>query len=76
MIQQELLERMRQYATQFTKELPPESVIHCEELWRLMTESDEYILLVDTRSDEEINVSRIKGAISYVLLPIRISRVV
>lgn len=57
---------MRQYATSFTKDLPPENVIHCEELWKLMNESEEYILLVDTRSDEEINVSRITGAISYV----------
>lgn len=66
MISEELLQKMRQYAMSFTKELPPENVIRCEELWKLMSESNEYILLVDTRSDEEINVSRITGAISYV----------
>ena len=65
-ISEELLQKMRQYATSFTKDLPPENVIHCDELWKLMSESEEYILLVDTRSDEEINVSRITGAISYV----------
>ena len=31
-----------------------------------MHESDEYIILVDTRSSVEMNVSKIKGAISYV----------
>ena len=31
-----------------------------------MNESDEYIIIVDTRSAVEMNVSKIKGSISYV----------
>ena len=63
----EMVKRLKEYAAEFTKDLPKESLMSCEELWRLMNESDEYVLLVDTRSDVEMNVSKIKGAISYVL---------
>ena len=62
----EMVKKLKEYAAEFTKDLPKESLMSCEELWRLMNESDEYVLLVDTRSDVEMNVSKIKGAISYV----------
>ena len=62
----EMVKKLKEYAAEFTKDLPKESLMSCEELWRLMNESDEYVLLVDTRSDVEMNVSKIKGSISYV----------
>ena len=62
----EMVKKLKEYAAEFTKDLPKESLMSCEELWRLMNESDEYVLLVDTRIDVEMNVSKIKGAISYV----------
>lgn len=65
---EEMITQLKAFASQFTKGISPDNLITCEELWKLMNESDEYILLVDTRSDVEINVSKIKGAITYVLL--------
>lgn len=62
----DMIQKLKEYAAEFTKDLPKENLMSCEELWRLMNESDEYVLLVDTRSDVEMNVSKIKGAISYV----------
>ncbi|KNB41874.1 hypothetical protein JH06_4593 [Blastocystis sp. subtype 4] len=62
---EEIVRQLKAFASQFTKGLAPENLITCEELWKLMNESDEYILLVDTRSDVEISVSKIKGAITY-----------
>ena len=64
---EEIVRQLKAFAYQFTKGLAPENLITCEELWKLMNESDEYILLVDTRSDVEISVSKIKGAITYVI---------
>ena len=46
--------------------IPQENFITCEELWELLYESDEYIILVDARDDIERNVSKIQGSISYV----------
>ena len=46
--------------------IPQENFITCEELWELLYESDEYIILVDARDDVERNVSKIQGSISYV----------
>ena len=65
---EEMITQLKAFASQFTKGISPDNLITCEDLWKLMNESDEYILLVDTRSDVEINVSKIKGAITYVLL--------
>lgn len=62
----DMIKKLKEYTAEFTKDLPKENLMSCEELWRLMSESDEYILLVDTRSDVEMNVSKIKGSISYV----------
>lgn len=56
---------LKQRSSEFTQGLA-DNLITCEELWKLMHESDEYIILVDTRSSVEMNVSKIKGAISYV----------
>ena len=64
---EEIVRQLKAFASQFTKGLAPENLITCEELWKLMNESDGYILLVDTRSDVEISVSKIKGAITYVI---------
>lgn len=51
-----------------TSDIPKENIVTCEELWRLLNESDEYVLLVDARDDVERNVSTIQGSISYVLV--------
>lgn len=62
---EEMIPILKQRSSEFTQGLA-DNLITCEELWKLMHGSDEYIILVDTRSSVEMNVSRIKGAISYV----------
>ena len=61
----EMIMKLRQWSSQFSEGLE-DNLVTCEELWRLMNESDEYIIIVDTRSAVEMNVSKIKGSISYV----------
>ena len=61
----EMITKLRQWSSHFSEGLE-DNLVTCEELWRLMNESDEYIIIVDTRSAVEMNVSKIKGSISYV----------
>ena len=62
---EEMISILKQRSSEFTQGLA-DNLITCEELWKLMHGSDEYIIFEDTRSSVEMNVSSIKGAISYV----------
>lgn len=62
------LQKFDEGSAKATSDIPKENIVTCEELWRLLNESDEYVLLVDARDDVERNVSTIQGSISYVLV--------
>lgn len=62
------LQKVDEGSAKATSDIPKENILTCEELWRLLNESDEYVLLVDARDDVERNVSTIQGSISYVLV--------
>lgn len=57
---------IEEYADKFCEGVPPENQLSPSDLWDLLHNSEEHVLLVDTRDPVEYNVSRIRGSISYV----------